>query len=184
MVRRSTTVAQVLCRHRLLHCLWGLSITLVCPPFISADLAAADAPTGEASQAASAAEGTKPSAAPVFVRLEVFPTKISLGDSRATRQVVVSAFDAQGRVYDVTDQCKLALADTKVAVLESTRMRPAQNGQTSLTVTLGELTQNVPVEVSTLEVSKPIAFESEVLVALSKQGCNSGACHGSPSGKG
>ena len=29
-----------------------------------------------------------------------------------------------------------------------------------------------------------VEFESEVLVALSKQGCNSGACHGSPSGKG
>ena len=31
---------------------------------------------------------------------------------------------------------------------------------------------------------RKIEFESEVLVALSKQGCNSGACHGSPSGKG
>lgn len=27
-------------------------------------------------------------------------------------------------------------------------------------------------------------LKSEVLVALSKQTCNSGACHGSPSGKG
>ena len=29
-----------------------------------------------------------------------------------------------------------------------------------------------------------MSFEFETLAALSKQGCNSGACHGSPSGKG
>ena len=35
-----------------------------------------------------------------------------------------------------------------------------------------------------MNTSRKLEFESEVLVALSKQGCNSGACHGSPSGKG
>ena len=31
---------------------------------------------------------------------------------------------------------------------------------------------------------QPVSFEFDTLAALSKQGCNSGACHGSPSGKG
>jgi hypothetical protein len=61
---------------------------------------------------------------------------------------------------------------------------PLKNGTTELEIALGELRQQIPIAVSGAETKKPIAFESQVLVALSKQGCNSGACHGSPSGKG
>ena len=42
----------------------------------------------------------------------------------------------------------------------------------------------VPVEVKGFEQPQPVSFEFDTLAAISKQGCNSGACHGSPSGKG
>ena len=32
--------------------------------------------------------------------------------------------------------------------------------------------------------SRPVSFQHEVLPVLTRQGCNAGTCHGSPSGKG
>jgi hypothetical protein len=70
-----------------------------------------------------------------------------------------------------------------VDVVGST-VRGIQDGQTELVITVGDLRQVVPIGVTGSSVDRPVAFESEVLVALSKQNCSSGACHGSPSGKG
>ena len=53
-------------------------------------------------------------------------------------------------------------------------MVPVGDGQTELIVEIGSLQQRVPVAVGGSHVDRPVAFESEVLVALSKQGCNSG----------
>jgi hypothetical protein len=61
---------------------------------------------------------------------------------------------------------------------------PIGDGDTDVIVELGTHRKVIPVRVSNVTTPRKIEFESEVLVALSKQGCNSGACHGSPSGKG
>jgi hypothetical protein len=42
----------------------------------------------------------------------------------------------------------------------------------------------VPVVVEGLDRPAPVSFRKETVAALTRQGCNSGACHGSPSGKG
>ena len=36
---------------------------------------------------------------------------------------------------------------------------------------------------SALRAADPISFRTDVIAALSRAGCNSGACHGSPQGK-
>jgi len=41
----------------------------------------------------------------------------------------------------------------------------------------------VPVTVSDYSRPDPIDFQTDVIAALSKAGCNQGACHGSPQGK-
>ncbi len=97
---------------------------------------------------------------------------------------MVSAFDAAGNVYDVTEQCHMAIVDPAVAQVEVARVTPKADGKTQLEMKLGELTSRTEVEVTGAQTQRPIAFENEALVALSKQNCNSGACHGSPSGKG
>ena len=48
----------------------------------------------------------------------------------------------------------------------------------------GKLTATAMVEVREQTKPDPIRFRSEVLAGLTKQGCNSGSCHGSPQGKG
>src|SRR5690606_33648560 len=61
---------------------------------------------------------------------------------------------------------------------------PIADGETEVIVEVGSNRKVIPVRVTNRAAPRHIEFESEVLVALSKQGCNSGACHGSPSGKG
>lgn len=116
--------------------------------------------------------------------LEVFPASISLDDSRDRAQLVVTLLDVDGQPRDVTSHCSFSMRTADVAGLQSGGVVPIHNGTTELEVHFGGLMQVVSVEVKGSDFKRPIAFESQVLVALSKQGCNSGACHGSPSGKG
>ena len=50
-------------------------------------------------------------------------------------------------------------------------------------VSVGSTSQAVTVVVKGFEVARPVEFYTEVIAALSRGGCNQGACHGSPQGK-
>lgn len=118
-------------------------------------------------------------------RLEVFPATIQIDAHRSDVRVVVTAHYADGRVQDVTGVAKLKSANDKVAVIEGERIvAPRSNGETTVSVQVGKSTIDVPCVVQRFEQPHPYSFQFETLVALSKQGCNQGACHGSPSGKG
>ena len=54
----------------------------------------------------------------------------------------------------------------------------------TIRVTVGDNSHEVPVLLPAPRTKSPISFRDEVLVAISKQGCNSGSCHASPNGKG
>ncbi len=121
---------------------------------------------------------------PAPVRLDVFPRKIELASGSDRQQLVVTGFDAAGVVRDWTHDVSISSTDPTIAEVQGTAIVPVGNGQTTIVAEIGSLKQTIAVDVSGSERDRPVAFESEVLVALSKQGCSSGACHGSPSGKG
>lgn len=116
--------------------------------------------------------------------MQVHPEQIELTGSSPRRQVVVTGYDAQLVPQDWTHEAVVRCADERIAEVRDGVVHAKADGATELIVQLGTLKKNVPIRVSAAEKHRNIAFESEVLVALSKQGCNSGACHGSPSGKG
>lgn len=116
--------------------------------------------------------------------ISVFPTEIALGDRRARHQIVVTGYDENGTPRDWTRDALITSVDPEVAQVRGTVVFAKSNGETNLVIQVGSQQIDIPVRVSGTDVKRPIAFENEVLVALSKQGCNSGACHGSPSGKG
>ena len=120
----------------------------------------------------------------VLAKLEVFPESITLDDARDRAQLVVTAWDVHGMPRDVTTECMYSLRAADIAALRDGGVLPIKNGSTELVIQLGDLEKVIAVQITGAEIKRPIAFESQVLVALSKQGCNSGACHGSPSGKG
>ncbi len=118
-------------------------------------------------------------------RLEAFPAEVQLDGPRSDVRMVITAHYADGRSQDVTSIAKITSADAKVASLAGERLvQPHSNGKTSLHIQVGDSKLEVPCVVNRFEQPQPYSFQFETLVALSKQGCNSGACHGSPSGKG
>ncbi|HEX3871715.1 MAG TPA: DUF1549 and DUF1553 domain-containing protein, partial [Pirellulales bacterium] len=57
-------------------------------------------------------------------------------------------------------------------------------GKAEITVHVGGAKSQASVDVETSDRGDPVSFKYGTLAALTKQGCNQGACHGSPSGKG
>ncbi len=130
-----------------------------------------------------AAGGARADEAPL-ARLEVFPATIKLAGPRSRAQVVVTGHYADGSVRDLTRECEIASAMAATATVDRAVVLPQRDGKTQLTVSADGKTATIPVEVVAFTNEQPVSFEFEMLAALSKQGCNSGACHGSPSGKG
>ncbi|HZN34599.1 MAG TPA: DUF1549 domain-containing protein, partial [Pirellulaceae bacterium] len=126
----------------------------------------------------------QPIAAGQPVRLEVFPKEIKLTGSRSRRQLVVTGHYEGGGVQDLTWASQFASSNPQIADVANAVVLPRQDGAAEITVTCGGQTAKVSVEVSAFTQPQPVSFEFDALAAISKQGCNSGACHGSPSGKG
>jgi hypothetical protein len=117
-------------------------------------------------------------------RIEVFPTRFKLDAARRDLHVAVTGFYADGSVQDLTRAAQFTSTNDKVLTVESGIARPVADGQAAVKVSVGGQEAQVPVEVVRQTEPSPVSFNYGALVALSKAGCNQGACHGSPSGKG
>ncbi len=116
--------------------------------------------------------------------LLVYPSEIVLADSRSRQQLAVTGTNEQNLPRDWTRHARLTSSNPQVAEVRDGVVYPIADGEAEVIVEVGGNREVIPVRVSNVSTPRKIEFESEVLVALSKQGCNSGACHGSPSGKG
>lgn len=117
-------------------------------------------------------------------RMEVYPQKISLNRSRDRARAVLTGWDAADHPQDWTERTKWTSSNPAVFQWQNGAVIPTGNGNAELIAELGGAKVVTPVSVENFDQPSRVEFENEVLVALSKQGCNSGACHGSPSGKG
>lgn len=117
-------------------------------------------------------------------RIEVHPASVRLAGSRERVRFVVTGIYDNGEVRDLTHAAEYDADDPGVATLDGRVARPAGDGVTKVWVRAGGVEASATMEVSGYDRPQPISFEYDALAALSKQGCNSGACHGSPSGKG
>ena len=117
-------------------------------------------------------------------RIEVFPPAVKLAGPRSQAQLVVTGHYADGSLQDLTRASQFASTQSEIATVQNAVVRPHADGQSEIAVVVAGRAAIVPVEVSGFAKPQPVSFEFEALAAISKQGCNSGACHGSPSGKG
>jgi hypothetical protein len=117
------------------------------------------------------------------VRLEVYPQTVALNSKRATTQLVVTGHFANGETRDLTRDARFTPSAAAVEVREGVAV-PKQDGTCEVVVEAGGLRVKVPVEVSGQSQADPVRFRTETLAVLTKHGCNSGSCHGSPQGKG
>lgn len=133
---------------------------------------------------AQAADELEPIVVGQPVRIEVFPAALKLAGSREQAQLVVTGHYADGSLQDLTRAAKFQSSDSQTVTVENAVALPHRNGSAEIVVSAGGKTAKVPVEASAQDSPQKVSFEYDMLAALSKQGCNSGACHGSPSGKG
>lgn len=117
-------------------------------------------------------------------KIEVYPQQFTLDSPRRELNVAVTGHYADGSTQDLTRAAEIAAANTQIARVENGRVHPVSNGQTEIVARVGGQEAKIPLAVTKQDTPDPISFQYGTLVALSKHGCNSGACHGSPSGKG
>lgn len=119
-----------------------------------------------------------------LVNISVQPVEATLTGPRSEQRFIVTGVDEHGELRDVTRNASFHSTAATVVQLEGHVARPASDGQAQVRVSVGGLTTTASVRVESFETADPMSFKTEVLGALTKAGCNSGACHGSPSGKG
>lgn len=131
-------------------------------------------------QSAFGDENTLPAS---MARLDVFPENIELPAAGLTAHFLVSAVDPSGRSIDATRVAKFASSNPQVVTVEQGTVVTVGSGVAEVRATVGDKTAKVHVIVGKNHVP-PVSLRNEVIPVLSRQGCSSGACHGSPKGKG
>jgi hypothetical protein len=110
----------------------------------------------------------------------VFPSELNLSGARGRAQIVVTE-DGGNQSVDVTRSASYGVEDPEVlSVTPEGIIQPKANGETQILI--GD--KVVKVKVSAMDVPLPVSFRHETLPVLSRMGCSSGSCHGSPHGKG
>ncbi len=116
-------------------------------------------------------------------RVEVYPTTVKLGSRRAYRQFVVTGY-FHGESRDLTPLAVIRSTNPHIATVSGSRVSAVGDGNTTLSVLAGGRTVQVSVVVANSAAPDPVQFKFETLAILTKQGCATGSCHGSPHGKG
>ncbi|MFO0978137.1 MAG: DUF1549 and DUF1553 domain-containing protein [Planctomycetaceae bacterium] len=116
--------------------------------------------------------------------LNVQPSEITLTGPRGIQQLIVTANADAATIHDATAIAEYRSENPAVASVDKGVVKATGNGTTVIHISRAGMEVTAKVTVSQFENPAPVAFHTEVLAALTKSGCNMGACHGSPSGKG
>ncbi len=117
--------------------------------------------------------------------LLIEPTEVLLFGHRSSQQLLVSERLSGDAMADLTREATYeSVAPAVALVTPSGRVIPRGHGATEIIVRHGERSMRIAVKVAGYSKNDPVDFETDVIAAVSKAGCNQGACHGSPQGKG
>jgi len=113
----------------------------------------------------------------------VYPPEISLDSARDFQSFVAVLTREDGVTLDITDNVQWSIGGDAVATIDGHQLLPAADGKAELVASyLGE-TQKIAVTVQNAGTKFPISFLKDVVPALTRTGCNTGACHGAARGK-
>jgi hypothetical protein len=104
---------------------------------------------------------------------------------RATQQLIASLRMADGSIRDATRRVEWTSRDPAVASVSGKgQVVPHGDGRARIVARLGRACVETSVEVEGMNRPAPVSFRHDVIPAFSQAGCNMGACHGTPTGKG
>jgi hypothetical protein len=119
------------------------------------------------------------------VSVTIGPESPPLKGRRATRQLIATARYADGSVRDLSRVLSWTSLDPNVAeVSPRGRVVPRGNGTATIVARQGSIDVQASINVEGFERPAPVSFRRDVIPAFSQAGCNTGACHGTPTGKG
>lgn len=110
---------------------------------------------------------------------------IELSDPDARQQVLVTLEEKAGIIRDVTREVNYHVAPQGIVRVSKTGyVTPLTNGEATITAQMPSAAPAVfSVRVTSFEKQRPVNFYNDVIPQLTRGGCNSGACHGTPTGK-
>ena len=120
---------------------------------------------------------------PRVAALTVDPVQLTLMHQHDEQRLLVSGKFADDTVRDLTRSVHYSSADPKIATVTANGIvHPVAAGETKIEIATGDRKQVVAVIVKSA-AQRPVSFTHDVMPLFAKAGCNSGACHGSASGK-
>lgn len=116
--------------------------------------------------------------------LTAVPDKFVLKGKRSRQQIIITGQYANSELRDLTPAVELVSTAPQIAKIEHGVVYPVANGSAQIIAKVAGKEIKSDVTVQGMELPSPVSFKNATLAALTKAGCNMGACHGSPSGKG
>jgi hypothetical protein len=116
--------------------------------------------------------------------LSIVPEKFVLHGKRSRQQLAVTGLYAGRNVRDLTGAVEFVSSAPEIVKIEKGIAFPVANGSAQIVARVAGQEVKTDVSVQGMESESPVSFKNATLAALTKAGCNMGACHGSPSGKG
>jgi hypothetical protein len=117
--------------------------------------------------------------------LTIAPSNARLIGRRATAQLIASSRAADGSVEDLTRAVQwISLSPEVAQPTAKGQILPRANGTATIVARLGSLEAHTTVSVAGMDRPAAVSFRRDVIPAFSQAGCNTGACHGTPTGKG
>jgi Protein of unknown function (DUF1549)/Protein of unknown function (DUF1553) len=117
--------------------------------------------------------------------LTIEPLNARLIGRRATAQLIATSRAIDSSVEDQSRAVQWASLSPEVAQTTARgQILPRANGTATIVARLGSLEAHTTVTVLGMDRPAPVSFRRDVIPAFSQAGCNTGACHGTPTGKG
>lgn len=129
------------------------------------------------------AEGEVLPSADQVTGLEVTPAVVEIGRPNDYVQLLITAKLSTGETADVTRAAKIDQGGGLLKLAARGLARPVRDGKGDLSVSFAGRTVKVPVSVAGASQPVQADFIRDVNPAMTKLGCNAGACHGSKDGK-
>jgi len=117
------------------------------------------------------------------VGIDVQPQSITLDKRFDTVQLVATAKLESGDKVDVTRIADRKLSADVVTISPGGLVRAKLNGQARLSITVGEHTAVLPIDISGVRSDAQVSYVRDVAPVISALGCNAGTCHGAKKGQ-
>jgi len=115
--------------------------------------------------------------------IAVLPSQVELNGPQDRHQLLAEA-NAGDHQEDWTRTARWTSSDTKIAAVDQTGVvTPVSDGEAVITATASGRTATATVRVRNTRAPFTWNFRNDVIPAMTKMGCNSGACHGALAGK-